>query len=248
MCTLTDGPLAQRLASHPRVGLAGALATANIGIEQLVTVLLENRRIHRLVLCGQDSRIFRPGQSLLALARSGCDAEGFIIGAEGHLPRLANLRPAVIAEFRRRITLVDLIGTTDDGQIRRVLDTQPSPGPRPADPAIAAELAAGGPRTIRLTAGGRRTPIARAGIGYFVILVDRGARRLVLRHYGTDFTVCHEMSSHSAEALLLGVIRNGLLSEGDLAHAGYLGAELAKAETALRLGLRYEQDRPLSRI
>jgi hypothetical protein len=27
--------------------------------------------------------------------------------------------------------------------------------------------------------------------------------------------------------------------------AGYLGAELAKAETAMRLGLRYEQDRPL---
>src|SRR5262249_32922099 len=30
-----------------------------------------------------------------------------------------------------------------------------------------------------------------------------------------------------------------------LDHAGYLGAELAKAETALRLGLRYVQDRPL---
>ena len=43
--------------------------------------------------------------------------------------------------------------------------------------------------------------------------------------------------------MLLGFIREGLVSE--LTHAGYLGAELAKAETALRLGLHYEQDRPL---
>jgi tetrahydromethanopterin S-methyltransferase subunit A len=248
VCTLTDGTLARRLASHPRVGLAGSLATANIGIEQLVTAVVENSRIHRLVLCGQDSRVFQPGQSLLALASSGCDADGLIIGAQGHLPRLANLRPAVISEFRRRITLVDLIGSTDEEQLRHALDVQPSSAPRPTGPAIAAELAAGGPRTIRLAAGGRRTPIARTGKGYFVILIDAGTRRLVLRHYGPDFTVCREMTSHSAEALLLGAIRNGLLAEDDLSHAGYLGAELAKAETALRLGLHYEQDRPLSRI
>ena len=32
-----------------------------------------------------------------------------------------------------------------------------------------------------------------------------------------------------------------------LAHAAYLGRELAKAETALALGLEYDQDRPLTR-
>jgi hypothetical protein len=43
--------------------------------------------------------------------------------------------------------------------------------------------------------------------------------------------------------MLLGLIRERLVSQ--LSHAGYLGAELAKAESALRLGLRYAQDRPL---
>lgn len=45
--------------------------------------------------------------------------------------------------------------------------------------------------------------------------------------------------------MLLGLLREGLVSQ--LSHAGYLGAELAKAEAALRLGssVRYEQDRAL---
>jgi hypothetical protein len=45
--------------------------------------------------------------------------------------------------------------------------------------------------------------------------------------------------------MLLGLLREGLISQ--LSHAGYLGIELAKAETALRFGsnVRYEQDRVL---
>ena len=43
--------------------------------------------------------------------------------------------------------------------------------------------------------------------------------------------------------MLLGLLRDGLVTQ--LSHAGYLGEELAKAQTALRFGLRYDQDRPL---
>jgi tetrahydromethanopterin S-methyltransferase subunit A len=43
----------------------------------------------------------------------------------------------------------------------------------------------------------------------------------------------------------LGLLRERLISK--LSHAAYLGSELTKAESALRLGLRYEQDKPLSR-
>jgi tetrahydromethanopterin S-methyltransferase subunit A len=45
--------------------------------------------------------------------------------------------------------------------------------------------------------------------------------------------------------MLLGLLREQLVSQ--LSHAGYLGAELARAEAALRLDLAYEQDRPLRR-
>ena len=43
--------------------------------------------------------------------------------------------------------------------------------------------------------------------------------------------------------MLLGLLRDGLVTQ--LSHAGYLGAELAKAQTALQFDLRYDQDRPL---
>jgi len=43
--------------------------------------------------------------------------------------------------------------------------------------------------------------------------------------------------------MLLGLVRENLVSQ--LSHAGYLGAELAKAEAAILLDLRYEQDQPL---
>jgi hypothetical protein len=43
--------------------------------------------------------------------------------------------------------------------------------------------------------------------------------------------------------MLLGLLREGLVTQ--LSHAGYLGEELAKAQAALHLGLRYDQDRPL---
>src|SRR5438093_12368368 len=43
--------------------------------------------------------------------------------------------------------------------------------------------------------------------------------------------------------MLVGLLRDGLVTQ--LSHAGYLGEELAKAQTALQFGLRYDQDRPL---
>ena len=43
--------------------------------------------------------------------------------------------------------------------------------------------------------------------------------------------------------MLLGLLRDGLVTQ--LSHAGYLGEELAKAQTAIQFGLRYDQDRPL---
>jgi tetrahydromethanopterin S-methyltransferase subunit A len=79
--------------------------------------------------------------------------------------------------------------------------------------------------------------------GFVVISLDRRARRIVLRHYDNDLTPRHEMTGVRAESMLLGLLRAGVIA--DPAHAGYLGGELTKAETALRLGLTYVQDVPL---
>jgi len=51
------------------------------------------------------------------------------------------------------------------------------------------------------------------------------------------------MRGRGATSMLLGLLRDGLVTQ--LSHAGYLGEELAKAQTALQFGLRYDQDRLL---
>ncbi len=73
--------------------------------------------------------------------------------------------------------------------------------------------------------------------------IDRQRRRLLLDHYDQDRRLLHRLEGESAAALAQTVVRFGLVSE--LSHAAYLGRELARAEAALTLGLRYEQDSPL---
>jgi tetrahydromethanopterin S-methyltransferase subunit A len=101
------------------------------------------------------------------------------------------------------------------------------------------------PRFVLIRPGGKREPLAYDPKGFFIITLDRTAGEIILRHYLPDNSLGHAMRSRSAEGMLLGLLREGLISQ--LSHAGYLGAELAKAEAALRLGLHYEQDQPLRR-
>ncbi|MER8159920.1 hypothetical protein [Streptomyces sp. NPDC094472] len=251
VCTLRTHTLPARLTGHPRVAVAAPLATANLGIEELVRGALARPAVRHLVVCGHDSRLFHPGQSLLALAAHGTAPDGTIIGAHGHRAHLPNLRPPVVAAFRRRIAVHDLRGQDDPAAVLAAVDALP----RHADGADGAgdghggdgvlgeELAASTPRLVPLAAVGRVRPIASAGAGCFVISLDRPAGRIVLRHYGDDLASGHELRSRSATALTLAAVAHGLTD--DPAHAGYLGGELAKAETALRLGLAYVQDRPL---
>lgn len=46
-----------------------------------------------------------------------------------------------------------------------------------------------------------------------------------------------------AESIVQTLVREGMVSSPQ--HAAYLGYELYKAEVALRLGLKYVQDKPL---
>jgi tetrahydromethanopterin S-methyltransferase subunit A len=82
-------------------------------------------------------------------------------------------------------------------------------------------------------------------LGFFLVHPDHERHLLVLEHYGQDRQLLHRIEGDTAAALSQTAVRLGLLSRLD--HAAYLGRELAKAEAALRLRLRYQQDSPLSR-
>ncbi|ONI76182.1 hypothetical protein ALI144C_36525 [Actinosynnema sp. ALI-1.44] len=247
VCTLTTRELAGQLHDAPGVAVAGPLMTANLGIEELVRSVLRHGGIGVLVVCGRDSVLFRQGQSLVALIRNGISAaDGRIIGATGHRPFLTGLRSSDVDEFRAGVRLVDRREVLDHDRLRAEIAQQARQAGGGAARTPGTALVSGtAHRFSPLRPVGRRTPIATAGEGFFVVSADVRAREVVVRHYHDDFSAGHEMRGRRTESMVLGLIREGLV--GDPAHAAYLGAELAKAETAIRLGLDYVQDIPLRR-
>ncbi len=85
----------------------------------------------------------------------------------------------------------------------------------------------------RIDGGGRRWEMDPAGS--FRIGVAKG--RIVVRHDAVTLV------GESAQEIIGEIVDRGLVTRLD--HAGYLGRELERAETALRLGKSYSQDEPL---
>lgn len=250
VCTLTDDTLLRALSAVPGVAITGRAATANLGIEKIIINVTANPAIRFLLVCGQDSPLFHPGQTLIALASDGADRDSRVLGARGYLPVLRGVPLPRIERFRQQVELADHIGETDPAVLaQRVGELAArSPGPLPPSPQDGGPGSESLPGTVgrfmTIKPGGRRRePVGYDPVGYFVISVDHGARQILLQHYRTDNTPAHQMRGHAAEPMLAGLLREDLVSQ--LSHAGYLGAELAKAETALRLGLAYHQDRPV---
>lgn len=248
ICALTTEELLAPLVDAPGAAIVGTLHTANLGIEHMITNIIANPAIRFLLLCGRESQLFRPGQSVVALIEQGVDAQGTIVGAQGYRPELRNLHPVQIEDFRRQIELADWTDERDSETLRARITSLAARTPGrftmgsergSGTGAIAPEP----PRFKRLSVGGSREPLTYDPKGYFVITLDHAAGEILVRHYLPDNTPAHEMRGRSPEALTLGLLRAGLVSQ--LSHAAYLGAEFAKAQAALRLNLRYDQDRPL---
>src|SRR6266568_3028122 len=252
ICALTSDELIGPLAQVPGVAIAGQVQTANLGIERIILNVTANPSIRFLFLCGKESRLFRPGQTLGALFDNGIDPEGRVVGAQGYEPVLRNLPREQVDAFRQQIEFVDWMGEQDLTTLQEHISGLAARNPGRFEAhwghsGAAASASSPRDRFLAIRPGGQREPLIYDPKGYFVITLDRAAGQIVLRHYLPDHTPAHEMRGRTAESMFLGLLREGLVSQ--LSHAGYLGTELAKAESALRLGVgvRHEQDRPLRR-
>jgi tetrahydromethanopterin S-methyltransferase subunit A len=230
----------------PGVAIAGKVYTANLGITRIVLNVTANPAIRFLLICGKDSPLFHPGQSLVALVERGVDADRRIVGAIGYEPVLSTLAPERVAQFRRQVEVVDWAGEEDLPALEEGVGglVARNPGRFAAGDSSAGMLQAEEQFTM-IRPGGTREPLQYDPKGYFVVTLDREQEQISIRHYLPDHTPAHEMRGRTAGAMLLGLLREGLVTQ--LSHAGYLGEELAKAEAALRFDLRYDQDRPLRR-
>ena len=165
VCTLTDNELPRAAAALPGVAIAGRVYTANLGIEKIIVNLTANPRIRFLLLCGRDSLLFHPGQTLQALVANGVTPDGRVIGAEGYLPMLGNVSRERIEQFRRQIQVVDRTWETDlaplGAQARQLAASDPGPmsmHPLRHGDAVSAQVA-GHFEFEKVRPGGRREPL-----------------------------------------------------------------------------------------
>jgi tetrahydromethanopterin S-methyltransferase subunit A len=244
VCVLTSQDLVRPIATLPRVAIAGRLITCNLGIEKIILNVCSSPCISTLFVCGMDSPVFRPSQSLRALFEHGVASDKRIVGATGYMPVLQGLTVDLIEEFRGRVTLVDRTGLEDLSAIEREL-AQLADRVAPAQSGATSRLPLvdDESRFKVLRPGGKRDSLAYDPKGYFVFTIDREKNDIAARHYSPEAVPAHVMRGRSGEGIALALIREGLITQ--MTHAAYVGAELAKAETALRTGMEYEQDQPL---
>jgi len=246
VCTLTSKELFAPLSNLPGVAIAGRAYSANLGLEKIIMNITANPSIRFLLICGKESAFFQLGQAIGALFSHGVTSNGRIIQGNGHLPDLSHIDVNRIEQFRKQVQLVDRTGEMDLHKLTAVIQKLAGQNPGPyqgmttRDEAVTRQTG-NGFKLIRL--GGHRESLAYDPKGFFVITLDRKAGEMLVHHYLPDNTPAHVVQGRHGESILLALLREELISQKS--HAGYLGAELAKAETALRLDFPYEQDQPL---
>src|SRR2546426_7161464 len=244
VCALTSEKLVSPLVGVQGVAIAGIVYTANLGITRIIVNITSNPGIRLLLICGKDSALFRTGQSLVALSEHGVDGQRRIVQAAGYDPVLPSIHPEQVAEFRKQVEVLDWTGEEDVELLQERIKslTVRNPGMFMTDQTKAAP-SKNQEEFVSIRPGGQREPLIYDPKGYFVITIEPEQKEILLRHYLPDHTPAHEMRGRGATSMLLGLLRDGLVTQ--LTHAGYLGEELAKAQTALQFGIRYDQDRLL---
>ncbi len=122
--TLGSIALVEELAQRKPKGLAlvGKTETENIGIDKIVKNIVTNPAIQYLVLAGRDPSGHFSGKTLIALSQNGVDEKGRVIGSPGKRPVLRNVTPEEIAEFRKQVQLIDLIGCENVEEIMATVE------------------------------------------------------------------------------------------------------------------------------
>jgi tetrahydromethanopterin S-methyltransferase subunit A len=242
VCTLSSTALIDQL--NPRhAAIIGRVYTANLGIEKMIKNVVSNPKLRYLVLCGKESPIFKVGEAILKLNENGLDAQGKIIGASGSMAELTNLPPEAVETFRQQIQLIDMIGETNPRLIDRLNEEYTARHTPPfAAEGLFVRPESGDGNFVEMAAH-RRHWLELDPAGFFFIHIDLEKNELALEHFTTDKRLTHVIRGRAADVIYHTVIAEKLLTQLD--HAAYLGAELAKAETALYNKLSYEQDRKL---
>jgi tetrahydromethanopterin S-methyltransferase subunit A len=126
--------------------ICGSCKTENLGLEKVIANIISNPNIRFMLTCGTEVKGHLSGQTMKALHANGVK-DGRVVGAEGAIPFIENLKDEAIKRFQEQVKVVDIMETEDLGAIKAKLAELKAqdPGAFPAD-AMVVEVkeAAGG--------------------------------------------------------------------------------------------------------
>jgi len=127
--------------------MCGSCKTENLGLEKVIANVISNPNIRFILLCGTEVKGHLSAQSLIALHKGGVK-DGRIVGAEGAIPFIENLKDDAIKRFQEQVEVVNIMESEDLGAIKAKIDELKAkdPGAFGADPIVVEvkEAAAGG--------------------------------------------------------------------------------------------------------
>ncbi len=216
------------------IAIIGNLTTENIGVEYVLKNLISNPFIRHLVIIGKEVSGHRPGDAIINLQKKGINKKQRIVDASGARPILRNTLAQEIAQFRKQITIHNLLHYTDIDNLKKEIQLLDSIESAPYEHGLYVRLV-----NIIKAEPAKRLQLDREG--YFIILVRKGHENpLYVEHYKNNGRLLHIIEGKDAPTICSTILNMQLVSQMD--HAAYLGRELAKAENSFHSNTKYIQD------
>lgn len=240
--TLTSMDLPERISNEiglQNIAIIGKTETENIGVEKVVKNIVANPYIRFLLVCGKDGKGHQSGKTLLALKKYGINNKKKVIKSPGLRPVLKNVHHDEVRHFREQVSVIDLIESEEIALIRQTIDDCIRNQPEPLKRQIKLY-------TVQRTNAEEQRKLLLDSAGFFIIYVEAQKNKIVMEHYDNERTLTKVIQGEDATSIVNAAIELNLVSQLD--HAAYLGRELTRAETALKKGIPYVQDRAVGEV
>ena len=125
--------------------LCGSCKTENLGLEKVIANIVANPNIRFMLCCGTEVKGHLAGQTMIALHKGGVK-EGRVVGAEGAIPFIENLKDEAIKRFQEQVECVNIMESEDLNAIKAKINELKArdPGAFAADAIVVEVKEAGG--------------------------------------------------------------------------------------------------------
>ena len=125
--------------------ICGSCKTENLGIEKVIANVISNPNIRFILCVGTEVKGHLSANTMIALHKNGVK-EGRVVGAEGAIPFIENLKDDAIKRWQEQTSIVDIMETEDNAAIKaKVAELKAKdPGAFPADAMVVQVKEAGG--------------------------------------------------------------------------------------------------------